>query len=135
MRRLLIFSLLGPPMALLFIALLSLVTTGQTIAPMEDLLLLPYFYVLGLVPSLLAAVGDWLLAKKVGLLPRLGGSACVGFLVSSACVGFLVSAHFAFNDVFQMMKFGLVGAFTSVVCSMLVLTAAPKSNITTLGQG
>jgi hypothetical protein len=47
MKRLLIFSLLGPPMAVLFIALLSLVTTGQTIAPMEGLLLLPYFYVLG----------------------------------------------------------------------------------------
>ena len=123
MKRLLIFSLLGPPMAVLFIALLSLVTTGQTIAPMEGLLLLPYFYVLGLVPSLLAAVGDWLLAKKVGFLPRLGGSACVGFLVS---------APFAFNDVLQMMKFGLVGAFTGVVCSMLVLMAASKSNMTTL---
>ena len=126
MRRLLIFFLLGPPMAVLFIALLSLVATGQTIAPMEGLLLLPYFYVVGLVPSLLAAVGDWLLAKKVGFLPRLGGSACVGFLVS---------APFAFNDVFQMVKFGLVGAITSVVCSMLVLAAAPKSNMTKLGQG
>jgi hypothetical protein len=119
MKRLLIFSLLGPPMALPLIALLSLVTTGQTIAPMEGLLLLPYFYVLGLVPSLLAAVADWLLAKKVGFLPRLG---------CSAGAGVLVSAPFAFNDAFQVVKFGLVGAFTSVLCSMLVLSATPKSS-------
>ena len=127
MRRLLIFSLLGPPLSVLFIALLSLVTTGHIITLTEGLLLLPYAYVLGLIPSLLAALGDWLLAKKVSLLPRLGGSACVGFLV--------IAAPFAFDGAFQMMVLGLGSAIASVVCSVLVLATAAKSNMLKPGQG
>jgi hypothetical protein len=109
-------------MGVFFLALLSLSTTGQVIALTEGLMLLPYAYVLGLVPALLCAFGDVLLANKATLLKRFGGSACVGFVVT---------APFAivFNDIFEMLVLGLVGAVTSVVCSSIVLAAEPKSKL------
>jgi hypothetical protein len=121
LKRFLIFALLGPPLGMLtamwvLLPVLNWSQGGAAVFDYHEFDLMPLAYVVGLLPALLAAAFDGVLAKrKVRFRPiwcALFGFA-VGFLplVGARWVGFLHGSLDA--------SLGLVGAAPAVICSWL----------------
>jgi hypothetical protein len=121
LKRFLIFALLGPPLGMLtgmwvMLPVLNWSQGGAAVFDYHQLELMPLAYVVGLLPALLAAAFDGVLAnRRVRFRPlwcALFGFA-VGFLplVGARWVGFLHGSLDA--------SLGLVGAAPAAICSWL----------------
>ena len=128
MRRFLIFVLLGPPLGFLvgfwgLLPLLNLAAGGAGRIEWGQLVLLPVAYWVGLLPALLAAGFDHLLAKR-GTRWRPAWSAAFGFvaaflpLTTTAWMGYIHSPW--------ALPWGLLGAVPAAICSALSGPSSPR---------
>jgi hypothetical protein len=128
LRRFLIFGLLGPPLGMLtgmwgIVPVLNGLLGGPSVFDYHQLVLIPLAYQIGLLPALLVAVFDGLLARR-GVRYRVGWSALFGFamsfipLLGALSMGFL---HGPFVAIF-----GLLGAAPAAACSWLAGEGAPR---------
>lgn len=121
LRRFLVFGLLGPPLGFAvgvwgLVPLLNWLSGGAGTFDPGQLVLLPAAYWLGIVPALLAAAVDHLLARR-GVRGRPAWTALFAFaasfvpLLSALAMGFLSSPW--------ILVWGLIGAVPGFVCSAL----------------
>ncbi|MBL8570086.1 MAG: hypothetical protein JNK84_13530 [Phreatobacter sp.] len=115
--RLVLFGVLGPPLGLATgLGVLALVGPGQPMAGIGILVLLIPTYFLGLVPALVTALIDTVLAERGTprrmLWTTLAGAAC-GFILVAAAIGYsgLIRPLW--------LAWGLVGAAPAAICSWL----------------
>lgn len=130
-RRLLIFGLLGPPLGFavgfwMLLPLLNWATGGDSTFEWGQLMLVPVAYWLGLLPALLAALVDHLLARR-GVRWRAAWTALFAAaasfvpLISGLAMGYLGSPW--------LLVWGVIGAVPGFVCSLLsgALTPLPPA--------
>jgi hypothetical protein len=120
MKRFVIFALLGPPLGLLIVFLMPSFTHGKPLefpAPDGMLLLSPFAYLFGVVPALLTAIADWLLAKALPLYARVPTTAAFGYLVT------FLTMFLTYNpskvSLPLVFAYGIVGLVPAAVCSLL----------------
>lgn len=121
MKRMLIFSLLGPPLGLVtgfyvLAPIMNWLAGDPTAVGLGQLVLLPLAYVMGLVPAFLAGAFDYALARRqVRMRPLWTGLA--GFILSFApLAGAIVAGYLAAPLV---LIWGLLGVLPGAVCSWL----------------
>src|SRR5258708_1802386 len=121
MRRVLIFALIGPPLgfATAFWGLLQILNWAlgsPSTFDYHQVVLLPFAYVVGIVPALVVAIFDGsLAARHIGyrVLWTTLFAYAAGFipLLGAFLMGFIHSPY--------ILLFGLVGAIPGAVCSWL----------------
>lgn len=118
MRRYLIFALLGPPLGLLvgLFVLLPLLNGGEFDFDFGNIALLPAAYLLGMVPALLAAQCDSVLATR-GTKWRSLWTALAAYVLSFLPIAAAL-AHTRLGHPVLLLH-GLVGAIPGYVCSRL----------------
>ena len=126
MRRLLVFALLGPLLGFVMVVwvmaqVLNWATGGPTTFDYHQVVLIPFAYVFGILPALLAAWCDHLLAKR-GVPYRTLGTTLFSYFMSfipalgAISIGFMSGPY--------LLLIGLTGAVPGAICSWL---AKPRS--------
>jgi hypothetical protein len=137
MKRLLIYTLLGPPIGLAVVLAIT--------APFEPLvrdnldrallgavaLAIPFSYPAGLLPAIIVAVVDQLLAKRgLALWPRICACAGAGYVVTM-----LGAYGFRLPPNGRYLLVGLVGAVPAAVCAWLSGRSAAKTDVPDAAHG
>ena len=121
MKRFLVYALLGPPigwavlfaMTVLFEPRMRDTFDASTLG--GAVLLIPFSYLAGLLPAIIVAVVDLLLAKRrLALRPRIGACTAAGYVVA-------ILGMYGFHPppTGKALVFGLVGAIPAAVCAWL----------------
>ena len=113
MKRFLVFIGLFPALAL--VGLFAFISIGIGVLPdnPQAVMLVPWAYVVGVIPALICAVADRFLAKTG--FSAVIGTAFVGYVIA-ILVALLV---FDFGLFGRILAFGLIGAIPAAVCSWL----------------
>ena len=118
MRRLLTFALLGPPLGFVTMFVVGALKSGR-LAELSAwpalILFMPFAYLLGIAPALVAWVADALLSRVLRLELRMVSSAVVGY-AASALFLYLSSDHATTRGA---LEFGIVGAIPALTCSWI----------------
>jgi cytochrome c biogenesis protein CcdA len=121
MKRFLIFGLLGPPLGFVtafwvMLPALDWSLGASSHAEFHQIVLLPVAYMIGIVPALLAALFDHVLARRKArwrILWTTLVSTTAGFLPIAASMfdGFVHGPY--------VLLFGLIGAVPGAICAWL----------------
>ena len=128
MRRFLIFALLGPPLGMLtgmwvMLPVLNWSQGGPAVFDHHPLDLMPLAYVVGLLPALLAAAFDGVLAK---LAVRFRPLWCALFGFAVSFIPLLGALSMGFLHGPLEASLGFLGAVPAAVCSWLSGKWAPQ---------
>ncbi|GGI25391.1 hypothetical protein [Bradyrhizobium guangdongense] len=113
MKRLLIFTILFPPLALVVFNTPDMVAGRFGLMDMNAL---QSAYIIAVIPSWLVAAIDW-------WQTRLWATTVAG---AALCYVAAFSIGFPFSDAFSVLMVGLVGAVPAAVCSWLSRKAATR---------
>jgi hypothetical protein len=136
MRRVLIFALIGPPLGFAtaywgLLQILNWALGSPSTFDYHHVVLLPFAYVVGIVPALVVAIFDSsLAARHIGyrVLWTTLFAYAAGFIPLGAfLMGFIHSPYILF--------FGLVGAVPGAVCSWLAMDAQARGTVSTECSG
>jgi len=128
LRRFLIFALLGPPIGMLtgmwvMLPVLNWSQGGAAVFDYHQLDLVPLAYVVGLLPAVLAAAFDGVLAK---LRVRFRPLWCALFGFAVAFLPLVGALKMGFLHGHLVASLGLLGAAPAVICSWLSGKGAPR---------
>jgi hypothetical protein len=122
MRRILVFALLGPPLGFVMVfyvlgPAMNWLLGGSADFGWQHVVMLPMAYAIGILPALLTALVDAVLAGR-GIRRRLLWTALFGFAASFLpLAGALAAGYIAGEPL--LLVWGLVGAVPAYVCSRL----------------
>ena len=121
MTRLLIFAAMAPPLGFVvaFWVMLQIANrlAGSPITfDVAQIMMLPTIYLVGLIPALMAAWFDHMLAKR-NVSYRIAFTALFGYTISYLPLAVAYWVGFAHGP--EVLLFGLIGAVPSAVCSRL----------------
>jgi hypothetical protein len=128
MKRFLIFGLLGPALGFvtffwLLLQVMNALLGARAMFDIHQLVLLPLAYAFGIVPALLAALVDHVLAR------RHASRRILWTALFSYAAGFIPILSPAFAGEMHgpyLLLFGLIGAVPGAICSWLSGAAAAK---------
>ncbi|MDO8400376.1 MAG: DUF5413 family protein [Bradyrhizobium sp.] len=133
MKRILIFTLVAPPLsfATAFWILLQLANWAEG-SPftfnLRQVALLPTVYLIGLIPALLAATYDFVM-EEANVSYRAGLTAMFAYAVSYGPLVIAGAMEFTQGPVFWL--FGLVGAVPAALCSWLATEQPQQPHLQT----
>ena len=118
MRRLLTFALLGPPLGQIALFVVGVLKSGR-LAELSAwpamIVFMPFAYILGIGPALVAWVADAGLSRVLRLEFRMITSAIVGYAATALFI-YLSSDHATTRGA---LEFGIVGAIPALTCSWI----------------
>jgi hypothetical protein len=112
MKRILIFTVLFPPLALLVFVVPDMITTRDFMEAGMLIWMLGWAYMVAVVPAWLTAGVDWVLSARP-LYLRLVATMAVAAIMA------VLSARYGFGQKGEYLYFGLMGAIPAAVCSWL----------------
>jgi hypothetical protein len=118
MRRLLTFALLGPPLGFVTLLVAGALKSGR-LAELSAwpvlIMFMPFAYILGIGPALVAWIADELLSRVLRLNIRLIVSAAVGF-AATVLFGYIWSKH---STTRGALESGIFGAIPALACTWI----------------
>lgn len=121
MTRFLIFAAMVPPLGFVvafwvMLQLANWLAGGPTTFDVAQIMMLPTIYLVGLIPALLAAWFDHVLARRQ-VSYRIALTALFGYAISYVPLAFAFRMGLALGP--EVLLLGLIGAVPSAVCSWL----------------
>ncbi len=118
MRRLLTFALLGPPLGFVTLFVYGVLKSGR-LAELSAwpaiIMFMPFAYMIGIGPALVAWVADAFLARVLRLEFRMIASAVAGY-AAAALFMYLLWDHATTRWAFE---YGIIGAIPALACSWI----------------
>ncbi len=121
MKRLLTFALLGPPLGFIAVLVVGELISGRwfvgvsVTAWLYSVVFMPFAYVLGIGPALVAWIVDELLSRVLRLELRMITSAIVGY-AAAAFFWYIWAKHPTTRGI---LEYGIVGAIPAAACTWI----------------
>jgi hypothetical protein len=121
MRRLLTFALLGPPLGFITVLVVGGLISDRSAVGMSatawlfSIVLMPFAYLVGIGPALVAWIVDELLSRVLRLEFRMITSAIAGYAAVALFKYFLAK----YPTTREILEFGIIGAIPAVACTWI----------------
>jgi hypothetical protein len=131
MRRIIVFSVLGPPLGFVAVLLREELMSGKWLFADAATFFSKYLlfaYLLGFIPAWFTGSIDWYLSSKMNRLWRVLATAFAGYVLTT--IAGLQGYNPPYTRLSSIFTFGLIGILPAAVCSLLSgKTAAPSTSV------